>query len=82
MSMDWKYISSHDEGSIDMIYCSNIDLTIPIKYSWTILFKDGAEIDLFDNKIESSIIFTSPIDKNAYKQALDNSEYLNTKSVY
>ncbi len=82
MSMDWKYISSHDEGIIDIIYCSNVDLRIPIKYSWSILLKNGIEIDLFENKIEYLNLFTNAIDKNAFKQALDNAEYLNTKSVY
>ena len=78
--MDWKYISSHEEGIIDIIYCSNVDLNIPIKYSWAILFKDGTEIDLFDHEIELKILLTNQIDKNAYKQALDNAIYL--KSVY
>ncbi len=77
MSMDWKYISSHDEGIIDIIYCSNVDLQIPIKYSWTILLKNGTEIDLFDNEIEIKNLFTNPIDKSAYKQALENAKYLN-----
>jgi hypothetical protein len=82
MSMDWKYISSHEEGCIDIIYCSNVDLKIPIKYSWTILFKNGTEIDLFENEIKSSMFFLNPIDKNAYKQALENAQYLDSKSVY
>ncbi len=77
MSMDWKYISSHDEGIIDIIYCSNVDLTIPIKYSWTILFKNGTEIDLFDK----DTFLSNSIDKSAYTQALKNALLLN-KSVY
>lgn len=79
MSMDWKYISSHDEGIIDIIYCSNVDLTIPIKYSWTILFKNGKEIDLFEKEL--LIFLKDSIDKSAYKQALENALLLN-KSVY
>ena len=79
MSMDWKYISSHDEGIIDIIYCSNVDLKIPIKYSWNILLKNGIEFDLFENDMDPLIFFSNLIDKNAYKQALENAFYLNSK---
>ncbi len=72
MSMNWKYISNENDGIIDIIYCSDVDLTIPIKYSWTILLKDGTEVDLFDNNIK----FTDNIDKSAIKQAKENASYL------
>ncbi len=76
--MDWKYISSHEEdckGIIDMIYCSNVDLNIPIQYSWTILFKNGTEVDLFENYL----VFLNPIDKSAFNQATTNALLLLSK---
>jgi len=68
--MNWKYISSSLEGNIDTIYCSQVEMSIPISYYWTVLMKDGTEYDLLDTILND--ILVSDVDINAYNQAKDN----------
>ncbi len=82
MSIEWRYESSNDsfnDGIIDIIYCSNIEMTIPIQYFWTILLKDGREYDL-TNPILSKII-TSLNDLNVLNIARQNYLYLHQLNV-
>ncbi len=82
MSIEWRYESSNDsfnDGIIDIIYCSNIEMTIPIQYFWTILLKDGREYDL-TNPILSKII-TSLNDLNVLNIARQNYLYLHKLNV-
>ena len=72
--MDWKYISNNT-GEIEYIYCSNVDMKIPIVYYWTVLFKDGREYDLTDPVLK--IIVNKPIDKKALEEARRNYLLLN-----
>ncbi len=75
MSIDWKYISNSDDNinKIDVIYCSHIDMTIPIVYYWSVLMKDGTEYDLVDPILNS--LLKSDIDIEAYSNAYSN--YMN-----
>jgi hypothetical protein len=77
MSMNWKYITnisnSEENNIIDTIYCSHIEMTIPIVYFWTVLLKDGTEYDLMDPKLNE--LLTNDIDIDAYNKAKDN--YIN-----
>ena len=79
MSMNWKYIaniSNSDENNsyiIDTIYCSQVELSIPIVYYWTVLLKDGTEYDLLDPILND--ILVNDIDIDAYNKARDN--YIN-----
>ena len=71
MSMNWKYISNNLlEGNIDTIYCSQVEMSIPIIYYWIVLMKDGIEYDLLDPILNE--ILVSDIDINAYNDAIDN----------
>jgi hypothetical protein len=80
MSIEWKYDSSYNsslnDGIIDIIYCSNVEMTIPIQYFWTVLLKDGKEYDL-TNPILSKILKSSN-DLNALKIARQNYLYLHS----
>lgn len=71
--MNWKYISNSDDNIdniIDTIYCSHVDMKIPIVYYWTVLMKDGSEYDLLDPILND--ILSSDNDINAYNKAIDN----------
>ena len=70
MSMNWKYISNKLEGNIDTIYCSHVEMSIPIIYYWTVLMKDGSEYDLLDSSLGE--ILVSDVDIDAYNEAKDN----------
>ena len=72
MSMNWKYIGniSNSDEIIDTIYCSHVEMTIPIIYYWTVLLKDGTEYDLLDTKLNEILI--NDVDIDAYNQAKDN----------
>ena len=71
MSMNWKYISNlEDNNLIDTIYCSHVELSIPIKYYWTVLMKDGVEYDINDEKLNE--ILVSDVDIEAFNKAKDN----------
>ncbi len=79
MSIEWRYESldgSLNDGIIDIIYCSNVEMTIPVQYFWTVLLKDGREYDL-TSPILSKII-KLPNDLNALKIARQNYLYLNS----
>jgi hypothetical protein len=73
MSMNWKYISNSLEGEIDTIYCSYVDMKIPIVYYWTVLMKDGTEYDLNEPILNN--ILNNDIDIDAFNKAKDN--YMN-----
>ncbi len=72
MSISYRYECelNNKDCLIDIIYCSNIEMTIPINYFFTILLKDGTEYDLTDNKLRK--IIKHPIDLKALKEARDN----------
>jgi hypothetical protein len=72
MSITWKYIfdKKNKKCLIDTIYCSNIQLSIPINYFFTVLFKDGREYDLTDIKLVNML--KSQIDLDAILDARDN----------
>jgi hypothetical protein len=72
MSMMWKYINSNNDSSIiDTIYCSQIKMTIPIEYYWTVLLKDGSEYDL-----------TNPILRTILKELIDLDAFAKAKENY
>ncbi len=68
--MTWKYISNNEDGLIDTIYCSSIEMSIPINYFFTVLLKDGSEYDLMDANLIN--ILEHPIDFNAILDAKNN----------
>ena len=70
MSMTWKYISNNEDSLIDTIYCSSIEMSIPINYFFTVLLKDGSEYDLMDTNLIN--ILEHPIDFNAILDAKNN----------
>ncbi len=72
MSMTWKYISDkkNKDCLIDTIYCSSVQMSIPITYYFTVLLKDGYEYDLTDPKLK--ILFKNLIDKTALLDARNN----------
>ena len=72
MSMTWKYTNNSDQdyAIIDTIYCSQIKMTIPIDYYWTVLLKDGTEYDLTNPILRT--ILNDPVDLEAFKQAKEN----------
>ena len=73
MSMNWKYISdisNSDENIIDTIYCSHVEMSIPIVYYWTVLLKDGTEYDLLDPVLND--LLKGEIDIDYYNEAKDN----------
>jgi hypothetical protein len=77
MSMHWKYItkiSNSDETIIDKIYCSHVEMSIPIIYYWTVLLKDGSEYDLLDPILNKLLI--NEIDIDYYNAARDNYDNL------
>ena len=73
MSMNWKYIDNSLEGEIDTIYCSYVDMKIPIVYYWTVLMKNGTEYDLNDSILNN--ILNTDIDIDAFNKAKEN--YMN-----
>ena len=85
MSIEWRYDSSSDspsndgqsnDGIIDIIYCSNIEMTIPIQYYWNVLLKDGREYDLTSSDLKK--VIKSPVDLNILKVARQNYLYLHS----
>ncbi len=75
--MNWKYItniSNSDETIIDTIYCSHVEMSIPIIYYWTVLLKDGTEYDLLDPILNKLLV--SDIDIDNYNAARDNYDNL------
>ena len=76
MSMTWRYNfeenknSNQDYAIIDTIYCSQIKMTIPIEYYWTVLLKDGTEYDLTNPILRK--ILKDPVDLDVFKQAKEN----------
>ncbi len=77
MSMNWKYISdisNSEEDIIDTIYCSHVEMSIPIVYYWTVLLKDGTEYDLLDPVLND--LLKSEIDIDSYNAARDNYDNL------
>jgi hypothetical protein len=83
MSIEWRYESSNDDssndGNIDIIYCSNVEMTIPVQYFWTVLLKDGREFDLTSPLLKN--IIKSPIDLNVLKIARQNYLYLHSINI-
>jgi hypothetical protein len=78
MSYEWKYIANLESKSkkiIDTIYCSHIELTIPIVYYWTVLLKNGNEYDLTDPKLKT--LLKHPDDIYAFNKAKENYTLLN-----
>ncbi len=72
MSISYRYESelNNKDTLIDVIYCSGIQMSIPINYFFTVLFKDGTEYDLTDPKLRK--IIKNPIDLNALIDARNN----------
>ena len=72
MSIAWKYECElkNKDSLIDVIYCSSVQMSIPIVYFFTVLLKDGSEYDLTDPKLKK--IFENPIDKSALLDARKN----------
>ena len=64
MSMTWRYNfeehnSSNKKSIIDTIYCSQIKMTIPIEYYWTVLLKNGTEYDLTNPILRKILIYST-----------------------
>ncbi len=72
MSISWRYECELKDTDclIDVIYCSSVQMSIPINYFFTVLLKDGTEYDLTDPKLKK--ILKNPIDLNAVIDARDN----------
>ncbi len=71
MSMTWKYINSNNDNSIiDTIYCSQVKMTIPLEYYWTVLLKDGSEYDLTNPTLRT--ILKEQADLDAFNEAKQN----------
>jgi hypothetical protein len=71
MSMTWRYTNSNNDNSIiDTIYCSQVKMTIPLEYYWTVLLKDGSEYDLTNPILRT--ILKDPIDLDAFAKAKEN----------
>ncbi len=72
MSISYKYEGelNNKDTLIDVIYCSSVQMSIPINYFFTVLLKDGTEYDLTDPKLKK--ILKNPIDLNAVIDARDN----------
>ncbi len=79
MSIEWRYESSSNDGNIELIYCSNIEMTIPVQYFWNVLLKDGREYDLTSPQLGKIIKFK--IDLDALKLARENYLYLHSINV-
>ncbi len=84
MSIEWRYDSSSidssiNDGIIDIIYCSNVDMTIPIQYFWKVLLKDGKEYDLTSPYLKR--IIKTPIDLEILNQARQNYLYLHSINI-
>jgi hypothetical protein len=78
MSYQWSFTSNNSNGLIEKIYCSYVNMSIPLEYDWYILFKDGSEINFEDiNKIN----LTDLADLNAIEQAKMNIALLNNNIV-
>ncbi len=72
MSIAYRYECElkNKDTLIDVIYCSSVQMSIPINYFFTVLLKDGMEYDLTNKKLNR--IFTNPIDINAFEEAKKN----------
>lgn len=75
MSITWKYNfeehnCSNKDSIIDTIYCSQIKMTIPIEYYWTVLLKNGTEYDLTNPILRKILI--DPVDIAVFKTAKEN----------
>ncbi len=69
--MTWRYTNSNNDNSIiDTIYCSQVKMTIPLEYYWTVLLKDGSEYDLTNPILRT--ILKDPIDLDAFAKAKEN----------
>ena len=78
MSYQWSFTSNNNEGLIEKIYCSHISMSIPLEYDWTILLKDGSEINFADvDEAYIKLNFTELTDLNAIEQAKMNITLLN-----
>ena len=72
MSISWKYQCElkNTDCLIDVIYCSSVQMSIPINYFFTVLLKDGREYDLTDANLIS--ILENALDFNAILDAREN----------
>jgi len=72
MSISYRYEGNHTDKDtlIDIIYCSSIQMSIPINYFFTVLLKDGTEYDLTDPKLKKYL--KHPNDLIAVIDARDN----------
>ncbi len=70
MSIMWKYNYNNNNGIIDTIYCSHIEMSIPIQYFYTVLLKDGTEYDLTSPILKK--ILKTPVDLDIFTQAKEN----------
>jgi hypothetical protein len=80
MSISWRYECNIKDTNalIDVIYCSSVQMSIPITYYFTVLLKDGTEYDLTDNKLKK--LLKNPIDAIAIIDARNN--YYNLNILY
>jgi hypothetical protein len=72
MSILWRYECElkNKDCLIDTIYCSSVQMSIPINYFFTVLLKDGSEYDLIDSELINILEHT--IDFNAILDAKNN----------
>jgi hypothetical protein len=70
MSITWKYTNNNMNGIIDIIYCSHVQISIPIHYFWTVLLKNKKEYDLTNPILKN--ILTHHEDLEAFKIAKEN----------
>ena len=82
MSISWRYECElkNTDCLIDVIYCSSVQMTIPITYFFTVLLKDGREYDLSDINLIN--ILENAIDFNAILDAKNNWICLSSKKVF
>lgn len=77
MSIIWKYNNNNYDGIIDTIYCSHIEMSIPIQYYYTVLLKDGTEYNLASPILRR--LLTNPHDIDIFTQARKN--YINLMKI-
>jgi hypothetical protein len=72
MSISWRYECdiNNNTSLIDVIYCSSVQMSIPVAYFFTVLLKDGREYDLTDSNLID--ILENAIDFNAILDAKHN----------
>ena len=76
MSMNWRYdMISNKKSLIDTIYCSHVELGIPLEYDFNVLLIDGSEYNLTNPNLKK--ILKSKDDLDILNKARENYIKLN-----